>query len=186
MRIRAARWEHEAEAIGDALARAFHDDPVIRWLLPDEKGTAAMFVALARHIHAVTDVAGDISGDISGVAIWDPPGHRPDEEAGVPGLVAAMGDRVSYGITLDETMAGHRPEQPHWYLAQLGTVPELQGTGVGSALMREGLARCDAPVYLESSKESNVPFYEKHGFRVTERFTLPDGPPVWGMWRPAP
>ncbi|TYB67123.1 GNAT family N-acetyltransferase [Nonomuraea sp. PA05] len=180
--IRAANWEHEAEAIGDALARAFHDDPVIGWLLPDGKGVAAMFVALARHIHAITDVAGDISG----AAIWDPPGHRPDEEAGIPALIAAMGDRAPYGMTLDETMARHRPEQPHWYLAQIGTVPEVQGTGVGGALMREGLARCDGPVYLESSKESNIPFYQRHGFEVTSRFTLPDGPPVWGMWRPAP
>jgi len=39
------------------------------------------------------------------------------------------------------------------------------------------------PAYLESSKESNVPFYERHGFAVTETFDLPDGPRLWLMWR---
>jgi hypothetical protein len=39
------------------------------------------------------------------------------------------------------------------------------------------------PAYLESSKERNVDFYARHGFRVRERITLPDGPSLWLMWR---
>ena len=53
--------------------------------------------------------------------------------------------------------------------------------------MRSRLARCDAarlPAYLESSKERNVPFYERHGFRVTGELTIPGGgPTLWLMWR---
>ena len=49
------------------------------------------------------------------------------------------------------------------------------------------LERCDdegVPAYLESSKEKNVPYYERHGFRVTGELRLPkDGPPLWAMWR---
>jgi hypothetical protein len=37
--------------------------------------------------------------------------------------------------------------------------------------------------YLECSKESNVDFYARHGFAVTERIVLPEGPPLWLMWR---
>ncbi|NUR87476.1 MAG: GNAT family N-acetyltransferase [Nonomuraea sp.] len=172
-------------AVGAALARSFHDDPVIGWLLPGGKGAAAMFATLAEHVHAVTETALDGDGAVAGVALWDPPGHRPDDEAALPGLLAAMGDRVHQGMLLEEEFARHKPDGPYWYLAQLGTVPELQGTGVGGALMRAGLARCAGlPVYLESSKESNVPFYERFGFVVTGRFTLPDGPPLWSMLRP--
>ncbi|MFI7111014.1 GNAT family N-acetyltransferase [Nonomuraea sp. NPDC050227] len=179
------RQSDDFDAAGDALARAFHDDPVVGWLLPGGRGAAGMFTTIARHLHAFTDTALSGGGAVAGAALWDPPGHRPDAEAGVPGLVAAMGDRVRQGLLLEEEFARHKPEGPYWYLAQLGTVPELQGTGVGGALLRAGLARCGGlPVYLESSKESNVPFYERFGFAVTERFTLPDGPPVWGMLRP--
>ena len=28
-----------------------------------------------------------------------------------------------------------------------------------------------------------VAFYERHGFHVQSRVDLPDGPPVWTMWR---
>ena len=40
------------------------------------------------------------------------------------------------------------------------------------------------PAYLESSKEKNVPLYERNGFKVTEVYTVPNGgPPIWLMWR---
>ena len=81
---------------------------------------------------------------------------------------------------------GAHPSEPHYYLAVLGTEPELQGGGIGSALMRPVLDMCDrdeVPAYLESSKERNIAFYARHGFRVTREMKLPKGPPVWLMWR---
>ena len=69
----------------------------------------------------------------------------------------------------------------------LGTEPDLQGRGIGSQLLAPILARCDQermPAYLESSKEKNLPLYERNGFKVTEEFTIPDGgPKLWLMWR---
>lgn len=53
--------------------------------------------------------------------------------------------------------------------------------------MKAGLDRADAehaPAYLESSKESNVPYYERFGFEVTRAIVIPGGgPTLWGMWR---
>ena len=44
--------------------------------------------------------------------------------------------------------------------------------------MRPILERCDReriPAYLESSKERNVPLYERNGFRVQRAVDVPNG-----------
>ena len=61
----------------------------------------------------------------------------------------------------------------------LGTEPEWQGHGAGSAIIAPVLERCDREgerVYLESSKERNIPFYMRHGFEVTEEMHVPRRP----------
>jgi ribosomal protein S18 acetylase RimI-like enzyme len=91
---------------------------------------------------------------------------------------------VSYGMTGIERR--HPATPPHWYLAILGTAPEAQGQGLGSAVLAPVLARCDEDgvgAYLESSKEENIAFYSRHGFRVTRELRLPHGPRMWAMWR---
>jgi GNAT superfamily N-acetyltransferase len=78
--------------------------------------------------------------------------------------------------------------EPHWYLWVLGVDPPRQGQGVGSALLQPVLARADGeglPCYLETQKERNVPFYQKHGFEVVVEDDLPDGGlHSWTMKRP--
>jgi ribosomal protein S18 acetylase RimI-like enzyme len=84
------------------------------------------------------------------------------------------------------TQSLHPDEPPHWYLAILGTDPSAQGQGLGSAMMGPVLDECDhdgVGAYLESSKEQNLDFYGRHGFRVTSEKKLPRGPRLWPMWR---
>jgi len=74
---------------------------------------------------------------------------------------------------------------PHWYLFALGTKPELQGTGMGSALIDIGAAKADAagiPCYLETGTESNVAFYTKRGFEIIDKADVL-GFTLWGMVR---
>ena len=55
------------------------------------------------------------------------------------------------------------------------------------ALLAPVLGRCDReglPAYLESSKESNIAYYERFGFAVIgELQAAPGGPTLWPMWR---
>ena len=61
--------------------------------------------------------------------------------------------------------------------------PELQGTGLGGALIAPGLARADgAPVHLDTGRPENVPWYRRFGFEVTDEVhAVPGAPPSWGM-----
>ena len=105
----------------------------------------------------------------------------------MPALVRALGNRVAMGQQVALLMKEHHPEEPHWYLAIIGSDPTVRGTGLGQALMRSRLDRCDAeyaPAYLESSNPDNIPYYERFGFEVNGELRLPDGgPSLWPMWR---
>lgn len=93
---------------------------------------------------------------------------------------------VGYGLLGIERR--HPAAPPHWYLATLGTDPDAQGRGLGAAVLAPVLEECDRDgvgAYLESSKERNLDYYARFGFRVTRELRLPRGPRVWLMWRDA-
>ncbi|MFF8277775.1 GNAT family N-acetyltransferase [Streptomyces lateritius] len=181
----------DAAAISRTLSRAFDDDPMMRWLFPDDASREArlgryfstLFTRQYVH-HAVCERTG------AAAAFWVPPEARakavPDAET-IQELEEILGERAPLLRDAVMTAAEHAPEEPHWYLAVVGADPAGQGQGHGAALLRSGLAKADAaglPAYLESSKPSNLPFYEHFGFTVRGEVRLPgDGPVLWAMRR---
>jgi GNAT superfamily N-acetyltransferase len=187
-------------ALAMTLGRAFYDDPVATWIMPDDKSRAArlhrFFATATRHHHLAgggVEVACDGPG-VGAAALWDPPNRWKqswwEQLVMAPTLIRGFGLRPvvarKFAVLLD-VMKRHHPDEPHWYLATIGSDPAVRGRGFGQALMRSRLDRCDAehcPAYLESSKPDNVPYYERFGFTVTGEMVLPDGgPTLWPMWR---
>ena len=122
----------------------------------------------------------------TGAALWAPPDRwqiSARESARLLRIVSRRTPKMLVGFNRIEK---RHPHEPHYYLAVLGVDPPAQGRGLGSTLLQPMLDRCDTEgvgAYLESSKERNVPFYERHGFRVREEVRFPRGPAVWLMWR---
>jgi ribosomal protein S18 acetylase RimI-like enzyme len=185
----------ELRAARAVLVDALADDPAWSQVLPDGGARrralrSLLGVALADSgPHARVAVAG---GRVVGAAVWQPPGRYP--MTGVrqaralphmlPMLVAAP--RPARRIRrLGEALDAVFPREPVRYLQVLGVAPDAQGRGVGSRLLREGLQAATAAgedVYLETGKEANVAYYERHGFRLL----APGGPAYDGgptMWR---
>lgn len=181
-------------AVGGSLARAFATDPVWQWLVPSSRRFQQRASQLMRSVvqmHLSTDSVWTTAG-AGATGVWAPPkkfrtpasqfvrvAHRFVPAAGVAGM-----RRFAAVATLDDL----HPSEPHWYLALLGTDPAHQGRGLGSAVMQPGMAAADAAgvgCYLESSKESNIAFYRRHGFEVigTHDISGGAGPRVWLMWR---
>jgi GNAT superfamily N-acetyltransferase len=184
------------------LAATFYDDPVIGHLFRNPArrpaGLRAYFGTQMRADYLRFGgcyLAESESGGhriCRGAAIWAPAGKPL-----LGGLVGAFAllPVLPYvarnwvtTLRLLNLVEGMHPHEPHWYLATLGTAIDVQGKGVGSALMQPVLEQCDReglPAYLESSKERNVPFYRRHGFEVVNQVRLPGkgAPLLWTMWR---
>lgn len=190
--IRALRADDVAP-LAATQARAFYDDPLQAWALPDAATRLDVLRRLFEMMIRVVSlpIGESYTDDTRSVgALWAPPGRWVvDEEMAdqLEPMGMIVGDRLPWMRRCWEAISTAHPAEPHFYLSGLGTDPPRQGRGLGSAAMAPVLARCDAqgiPAYLESTKERNVGFYEHHGFAVTGTIVVsPDGPTLWTMWR---
>jgi ribosomal protein S18 acetylase RimI-like enzyme len=180
----------QARAIA-TLVSAFIADPVERWLFPEP-------VAYLRHFAAFVAAFGGEAFEtqtvwrlkgFAAVAMWIPPGAKPDDDA----IVAVLSEAVAAEKHADtfsvlEQMDAAHPKDRHWYLPWLGVDCAHQGTGLGSDLLEQCLVRVDAdhsPAFLETPNPRTLPFYERHGFRVTNVSQAGACPPVTSMLRAA-
>ncbi|MEX1252908.1 MAG: GNAT family N-acetyltransferase [Dehalococcoidia bacterium] len=191
--------ESQQKIAGEVLARAFFDDPLSEYLLPDEEkrrkvlpwffGKGAKYGHMFGEVYTTPD-------SVDGAAIWLP----PEDFVMTPyrmlrsGMLAAP---FKFGLSTFMRFMGamnhveelhKRDVSPkHWYLFILGVDPDRQGQGVGGQLIQPVVTRADAqglPCYLETMKTRNVPFYRKHGFEVVVEADLPKGGPhFWTMKR---
>lgn len=184
----------DASNAGAALASAFGEDPVFRWMCgkPDTERRMTPFwrhltrAGLARPDHEIY-----VGGDGASVAVWrgidqwKVPGR--EVLTGLPASASSLRFHLPSALKLLTAMEKAHPTDPHYYLEFLGTRRERQGQGAGSALMEPMLQRCDAEgvaAYLASSNPRNVSFYFRHGFVETGVIAAPrNGPKLTTMWR---
>ena len=193
LEVRKATRE-ETRSIAEILAAAFATDPVMSWVMREptdaERRLGIMFRGVLDRAASAPDHELYVTGDGSGAALW----------FGVNRWKSSLGDALRTapalwrsgfmslrGMRLYGAMQQRHPKEPHFYLEIVGTRPDRQGEGVGSALLDPVLARCDeegVPAYLENSNPRNTAFYFRHGFQPMTAFPLPPGcPPLVPMWR---
>jgi GNAT superfamily N-acetyltransferase len=171
----------ETTGLADVLARAFHDDPVFTWWIPDadrRRDTLPPFFEVY------------VDADTTGTVVWGPPSNPmgiEDEEA-----FGARVEEIVAGIDLPRVfeiitvLAEQHPSAPHYYLQWAAVLPEQQGRGIGSALLEPVLQRCDRegmPAYTEATSLQNRRLYERHGFTFVNELGPAGGPPLYRMWR---
>jgi len=160
------------------LARAFHDDPLMRYAIPDSDERARLLPSLYERMIRFGMLAGEVyaTGDLpEGVAIWIPPNAKWTREnieaSGMHEFATLIGNDAyqRYREVVSQEWQARLREipGPGWYLFILGVEPRIQRRGLGGALMRPILARADTEqlvCYLETENERNVAFYLKQGF----------------------
>ena len=177
----------------ETMVAAFVDDPVMTWVIPDGLRRPQILRAFFEIAVDVNQPYGELYTTdpvpVAG-AVWVPPGCQPTgehaEQLAACYIEAAGEEFADRTVAILERMDECHPQEAHDYLFLLGTRAEWQGRGLGSALLREVLERCDRegrPAYLEASSEGNRRLYLRHGFEVVWEICLPDGPSMWPMWR---
>jgi ribosomal protein S18 acetylase RimI-like enzyme len=187
----------DADAMTHILATGFREDPPLAWILPDpddrERLSPAFFAPFVDM--ALTDGQTYVSTDLSGTALWLDVDVEADAESDGGALRRRLVDGlgVEYAkrfFVLDDLFTANHPgHESHAYLLFIGVRPERQCQGVGTALLAAGLEAVDAasrPAYVEASSARNAALYARHRFESMDTsVALPDGPPLYPMWRPA-
>ena len=182
--------------VASALADAFMNDPVFRWLVPGRVRVQARLrtVFLVEMEQYVVPCGGTVwtTAGYDGAVAELPPGawEMPKAFTGRQALrwMRAFGRRLPRAIEVQHAMQQRHLQEPHFYVRTVGVRTALQGQGVGSALMQPTLKRADSAgvaAYIEASTERSAALYARLGFVHVDVLALPKGgPPVWLMRRP--
>ncbi len=183
--IRIAR-QSDIPALARMLGRAFVNDPGFVCFAGSADGRAEriapLWAALLRFgSNQLSDTY--VDDELRGAALWTPPaydqGSVRDGLRMLPSTARMTGWRgllrfLSAHEALHRLLAARVPE-PSYYLSVLGVEPEHQGRGIGSALMRPVLERCDRdrlPATLQTFTERNLPLYRRNAFEVVAETTI--------------
>lgn len=189
----------DIDAAADTLADAFADYAWQHWTVALDDHTGRIRGLQRLWLATVGVPLGEVwllrdEGDLlAAVAVWNPPDLEVPFEllAEMEPLVAEFeGNRHGHSVVAEEVAASLRPTGRHYYLGAVGVRPGKQRQGYGMAVLQPTLRRAEADavdVYLETSSDDNVAFYERLDFVVTGHAAVPGGgPPIWGMTRTAP
>jgi ribosomal protein S18 acetylase RimI-like enzyme len=181
----------------NVMMKAFHDDPFVAYLAPDEVKRTHLLPAFLGIVVNYCFLYGEVwtTPTISGVACWLVPNKTSPTFWGmlrtgmftVPLKFGWAGfQRFNDVVTYTDAIHKQAVAEPHWYLWGIGVDPAHQGQGIGGDLIRPVLGTADAagqPCYVETQNDSNLPFYHRHGFEIVSDGRTPGGLPVWAMLR---
>jgi GNAT superfamily N-acetyltransferase len=172
------------------LVESFFEDPIFGWLMPDDaKRRARLRRYFGIELRHLVLPRGRVwtTGDLAGAALSLPPRRwrAPLRVTLLEG--SAFGIHPLRAARLGAAIEWRHLREAHYYVRDIGVRPDMQGKGLGSALLGPTLARCDReglPAYLEASSEQNAALYERHGFQLTRELRVGGSPPLRLMRRP--
>jgi ribosomal protein S18 acetylase RimI-like enzyme len=181
------------------LARAFQDDPIVRYALEDDKDVNTRLPHVYEFLlrYYLSYAQGYTTSDcLEGVAVWQ---RYVRSKMSLLRMITSgaiwpafrigikTGRRMQPFFDYIESKHVELISSPHWYLMVIGVDPEFQGKGYASLLLRGMLHKIDEerlPCYLETEKEENISIYQHFNFNVVEDYIVPEtSVKLWAMLR---
>ncbi|MFX0006021.1 MAG: GNAT family N-acetyltransferase [Promethearchaeota archaeon] len=186
--------EEQIEEASRVLGRAFQDDPLFAYCIPDPTERKKKCAIHCKWLILLGFLTGEVyssSNDIEGVAIWHPYDIKEKnvEEQPKELLIklrkvrkelfsdALYLERVTNFEEIANSFQKECVDFPHWYLTMVGVDSNHQGNGYGSKLIEIRLNKFDnnnLPCYLHTENEKNIKFYEQFGFELIGKIKIPD------------
>jgi len=181
------------------LSRAFQNDPMLRWQIPDVNKRLTKLHKFWRLTLNIGIKYGEVYGtseDLEGIAVWRPPkkvniSYWKYIRNGAIKLPFKFGikstKRITFFQAVNDSIRNIYMKVPYWYLGPIGVDPKHQGKGFAGMLLKPMLRRIDKeklPIWLETNLKRNVTFYEHFDFYILEEIIIPNTSIVnWYMLR---
>ena len=192
--------ESDAPAVTEILCEAFHDYPVMRWVLAgagsdyDRKLSLMIGYFVAARVYRGEPLLGvEHGGRIGAAAILS----FPDGPPSPPEMVAerhtvwkelgreALDRYQAFGDAFEQLLV----TGPHLHLNMIGTRDECRGMGYGRLLLEHVHAMSAADpssrgVSLTTEDPGNVALYEKFGYEISGHARVSPEVETWVFYRP--
>ena len=182
----------DMDVLSQVIADAFRDLAPCQWLIDDLAARREVFPGFFR-MYVEHAMAGGVVYTTAGrtaAALWIPAGAEGPRQPGGYGerLAEVTGQWAERFVVFDlELDARHLAGVAHHHLALLAVRPDLQGQGIGTALLEAHHAVLDGEgivAYLEASDERTRGIYLRHGYAdYGSPIELAGGPFMYPMMR---
>lgn len=173
---------HQKTLIVDILSKSFDDNKSVNYVVKQDAKRKQRIGGLMEYSFNVCHAFGEvwISDDEQACALILLPDKKKTTlnallwDAKLALTVIGL-NRISSVLGREAKIKSFHPQEPFSYLWFIGVTPELQNKGKGSLLLNDIIQESEQnkrPIYLETSVERNLPWYQNHGFEIFHSIDL--------------
>ena len=167
---------NDRELVAGILIRSFVDNKSVNYIIKQDEKREQRLKHLMEYSFDICNLFGDvfISDDRKACALIVIPDRKKVTVKSIlldikMALSVTGLSNIKKAISRESAIKKIHPAGPLYYLWFIGVEPSQQGNGIGSKLLNEiiykGLSE-NRTICLETSTLKNIPWYEKHGFKI--------------------
>ena len=174
--------QNQKQTVVDILSKAFDGNASVNFVVGLNGNRRKRIRGLMEYCYEYSELAGDIliSTDRKGCALV-----LSSEKTSSSWKTILLDIRLAIKVigvhrlhlvlAREQRIKKLHPDKTYYHLWFIGVNPMDQSKGVGSKLLKEIIDASDRngkPIYLETSVESNLPWYQKFGFDIYHKIDL--------------
>jgi hypothetical protein len=172
----------ENQIVADVLSKAFEENQSVNYVVRQDRKRVLRIRRLMEYSYNICKAFGKIwiSEDGCGCELVLLPDKKRNSIHTISwdiklALTAIGIDRIGAALEREKRIKAFHPKGSYCYLWFIGVRPSHQFKGIGSDLLTKIAGACEienGSIYLETSVESNLAWYQKFGFEIFHKLDL--------------